>query len=318
MALRAKRTPHWGSSARTSFRPTRSRAHVRRSALRRRPGRHAVMLAGGTDLIVDRHLAAPGPAPSARPIDLVVDLTAIEELDARRGRNARRKRVARPRRRRHLPPTARGCAHPRSPRGARCHGARGRCGADPDARHACRQHRERFSGGRWCAGPPGARRRFAARERRRRAPRAALHVLHRIPKNALAPDEIIAAIEVRLPPENAVVRFRKVGTRLAQAISKVALASAIEVEGGTIRRARFGMAVGRRGDASAHPGADVPRGQEARRRGARRSRRGAGRRHPTDRRRPEHGRIPAPRRRRTRLAVAPRISAPGAGNGAST
>jgi CO/xanthine dehydrogenase FAD-binding subunit len=58
----------------------------------------------------------------------------------------------------------------------------------------------------------------------------------------LAPDEIISEIAVRVPGPAAAVAWRKVGTRLAQAISKVALASVIETDGDVITRARFGVA----------------------------------------------------------------------------
>jgi len=56
-------------------------------------------------------------------------------------------------------------------------------------------------------------------------------------------DEVIAWIDVRVPSPNARWIWRKVGTRLAQAISKVALAALAEVdERGMIFHARFGMA----------------------------------------------------------------------------
>jgi CO/xanthine dehydrogenase FAD-binding subunit len=61
-------------------------------------------------------------------------------------------------------------------------------------------------------------------------------------KTVLAPDEIISEIALRVPAGRARVAWRKVGTRLAQAISKVALASAIELDGDVITRARFGIA----------------------------------------------------------------------------
>lgn len=62
-------------------------------------------------------------------------------------------------------------------------------------------------------------------------------------KTALAPGEIIVAIDVRVPAPGARVVWRKVGTRLAQAISKVALASVVETgPDGAIVRAHFGMA----------------------------------------------------------------------------
>lgn len=61
-------------------------------------------------------------------------------------------------------------------------------------------------------------------------------------KTERAPDEIIAWIDVRVPHRGARWSWRKVGTRLAQAISKVALASVVELEQGIVTRARFGMA----------------------------------------------------------------------------
>ncbi len=56
------------------------------------------------------------------------------------------------------------------------------------------------------------------------------------------PDELIAFVDVRVPSSAARWSWRKVGTRLAQAISKVALASVIELDGRVVARARFGMA----------------------------------------------------------------------------
>ncbi|NUP12454.1 MAG: xanthine dehydrogenase [Polyangiaceae bacterium] len=57
-----------------------------------------------------------------------------------------------------------------------------------------------------------------------------------------APDEIIVAIEIYLPSRNATWFWRKVGTRKAQAISKVALAAIAEVQGGQVVRCGLGMA----------------------------------------------------------------------------
>jgi CO/xanthine dehydrogenase FAD-binding subunit len=61
-------------------------------------------------------------------------------------------------------------------------------------------------------------------------------------KTVMGPTEMITAIDVRVPTANAVARWQKVGTRRAQAISKVALASVIETDGGKVTHARFGMA----------------------------------------------------------------------------
>lgn len=61
-------------------------------------------------------------------------------------------------------------------------------------------------------------------------------------KTQRRPDELIAWVDVRVPGKDATWAWRKVGTRLAQAISKVALAAVIEVDKGVIQYARFGMA----------------------------------------------------------------------------
>jgi CO/xanthine dehydrogenase FAD-binding subunit len=55
-------------------------------------------------------------------------------------------------------------------------------------------------------------------------------------------DEVIARIEIDLPRAGAVQAWRKVGTRRAQAISKVALAAVAVVDGGRAVRLGLGMA----------------------------------------------------------------------------
>jgi xanthine dehydrogenase small subunit len=57
-----------------------------------------------------------------------------------------------------------------------------------------------------------------------------------------AEDEVIVRVEFTLPRTGALQVWRKVGTRAAQAISKVALAAVAEVERGRGVRAGFGMA----------------------------------------------------------------------------
>jgi carbon-monoxide dehydrogenase small subunit/xanthine dehydrogenase small subunit len=61
-------------------------------------------------------------------------------------------------------------------------------------------------------------------------------------KTVMRNDELITTIDLRVPRPGARVTWRKVGTRLAQAISKVALAAVVEIDQGVISRARFGMA----------------------------------------------------------------------------
>lgn len=56
-----------------------------------------------------------------------------------------------------------------------------------------------------------------------------------------APDEVIVAVEIALPPEGSPWYWRKVGARRAQAISKVALAGVAVVEGGKASRLGLGM-----------------------------------------------------------------------------
>lgn len=61
-------------------------------------------------------------------------------------------------------------------------------------------------------------------------------------KSKRRPDELIAWVDVRVPSPSAKWVWRKVGTRLAQAISKVALSGVVEIVDGKIARASFGMA----------------------------------------------------------------------------
>lgn len=61
-------------------------------------------------------------------------------------------------------------------------------------------------------------------------------------KSVLASDELIEAIEIALPPAGSPFAWRKVGTRQAQAISKVALAGVAVVENGRCTRLGLGMA----------------------------------------------------------------------------
>jgi len=75
----------------------------------------------------------------------------------------------------------------------------------------------------------------------RRAPLDGFFTAYR--KTVMEKDELITAVDVRVPKEGALVTWRKVGTRLAQAISKVALAAVVERDAsGVVTRARFGMA----------------------------------------------------------------------------
>jgi CO/xanthine dehydrogenase FAD-binding subunit len=57
-----------------------------------------------------------------------------------------------------------------------------------------------------------------------------------------APDEAIVAVEITVPAAGSIQQWRKVGTRSAQAISKVAMGALAEVDDGTITRCGFGLA----------------------------------------------------------------------------
>lgn len=74
----------------------------------------------------------------------------------------------------------------------------------------------------------------------RRIPIAALQTGYKT--SSRAPDEIIVAIELALPPAGSPWIWRKVGARRAQAISKVALAGVAEVKAGVASRIGLGMA----------------------------------------------------------------------------
>jgi CO/xanthine dehydrogenase FAD-binding subunit len=62
-------------------------------------------------------------------------------------------------------------------------------------------------------------------------------------KTALQAGELLSAIWISYPPKHSCGYFRKVGTRAAQAIAKVSIAALIEKDSdGIIQSARFGMA----------------------------------------------------------------------------
>lgn len=61
-------------------------------------------------------------------------------------------------------------------------------------------------------------------------------------KSTRAGDEVIVAVELALPPEGSPWAWRKVGTRRAQAISKVAFAAVAVLDGTRVTRVGFGMA----------------------------------------------------------------------------
>lgn len=60
-------------------------------------------------------------------------------------------------------------------------------------------------------------------------------------KTLLAPDELIVAAHIPLPPATTRTTWRKVGTRRAQSISKVMGAAAITLDGGVVESARVAL-----------------------------------------------------------------------------
>jgi CO/xanthine dehydrogenase FAD-binding subunit len=210
----------------------------------RMAGRSVVVLAGGTDWIVDRHLA---PIERATPLDVTIDVTRIDELGAIELRELREPAGER---RLVLGGGVTYWALRCDPRVVEAVPMLGVMARDVGAVQI--QTRGTLAGNIATASPAAdgvpalmalegvVVLRSMAGERR--VPLESFFTGYR--KTALRPDELIAAIDVRVPRKGAHVTWRKVGTRLAQAISKVALAAVIEDDPstGAIARARFGMA----------------------------------------------------------------------------
>lgn len=76
----------------------------------------------------------------------------------------------------------------------------------------------------------------------RRLPYREFHLDYK--RTCLGPDELISAVHLPAPtPEPTIQFYRKVGTRQAQAIAKLSLAARLTLDsGGTIAAARFGLA----------------------------------------------------------------------------
>ena len=203
-------------------------------------GLRMTMLAGGTDWIVDRHMLA---VEKATPLDQVIDLTAIDALSRIALREQGGERWM---------SLGGGVTFWALRRDARV------VGTIPMLAEMARdvgavqiQTRGTLAGNIATASPAAdgvpalmaldAVIVLASAAGERRVPLDQLFTGYR--KTVLRKDELIAAIDVRIPPPGARVTWRKVGTRLAQAISKVALAATVEVNAaGTVTRARFGMA----------------------------------------------------------------------------
>jgi CO/xanthine dehydrogenase FAD-binding subunit len=203
-------------------------------------GTRTALLAGGTDWIVDRHLA---PVDKAEPIDLVVDLTGVEALSRIALREEGGERWM---------SLGGGVTYWALRRDARVVGTIPMLSVMAQDVGAVQiQTRGTLAGNIATASPAadgvpalmalGGVVVLASTRGERRVALEEFFTGYR--RTVLAEDELIVAVDVRIPRPGAIVSWRKVGTRLAQAISKVALAAAIEVDGqGIVTRARFGMA----------------------------------------------------------------------------
>lgn len=220
--------------------PTSLDAALALLAGRAAKGEKTVLLAGGTDWFVERHVA---PAEEAGTLPLVLD---VSRLDALRGISLD---------------------------GDTLGGDKLRIGAAAtyleirkDARVAARcpllaatardvgalQIQARGTlGGNLASGSPAAdgvtalaaldaTLVLASARGTRRVPIAGFYTGYR--KSVLAADELVEAVEIALPPEGSPFAWRKVGTRQAQAISKVAFAGLAVVAEGRLARLGLGMA----------------------------------------------------------------------------
>jgi CO/xanthine dehydrogenase FAD-binding subunit len=206
-------------------------------AERHAAGAPTVLLAGGTDWVVEQELTPPAPAPAKLP--LVIDVSRMDEL---RGISLSRGGLLRIgaattflEMRRHPAVLSRA---PMIERMARDIGA-----VQIQARGTL--------GGNLATASPAADgvAALAAYDAtivvksvrgERKIGFADLQTGYK--KTTRAPDEVIVAIEMALPPEESYWIWRKVGTRRAQAISKVAFAGIGVVMNGRAVRIGLGMA----------------------------------------------------------------------------
>lgn len=203
-------------------------------------GKSVVVLAGGTDWIVDRQLM---PADKASRVDRVIDVTRIDELAeiAFREIDGQRRMWL-----------GGGVTYWALRRDARVLGTIPMLGVmAKDVGAVQIQTRGTLAGNIATASPAAdgvpalmaldGHVTLASTRGTRRVALDGFFTGYR--KTVMKKDELITAVDVRLPSDKALVTWRKVGTRLAQAISKVALAAVVETDAaGVVTWARFGMA----------------------------------------------------------------------------
>jgi CO/xanthine dehydrogenase FAD-binding subunit len=199
-------------------------------------GQETALLAGGTDFFVERHIAPVADEDTPRP--LVADVSRLEELRAIGidGRVARIGAAATYLEIRRHPVLAE-----RAPL----------LGAMSREVGAIQIQARGTLGGNLATGSPAADGVAAlaaldadvvlrSARGERVVPIGAFYTGYR--RTVRARDELILRVELALPAPGAVGCWRKVGTRSAQAISKVALAAIGEVERGRATRIGLGMA----------------------------------------------------------------------------
>ncbi|MFN7145655.1 MAG: FAD binding domain-containing protein, partial [Myxococcota bacterium] len=199
------------------------RAHTLSEALAQRAAHpHATVLAGGTDLMVFLELGAVKPTA-------VIDLWACREL---RGVSADGRTLGA------LTTWSDVARHPALPEALRD------CARTVGAPQI--QNRGTVGGNIVNASPAGdslpmwlaldAVFELASVRGTRHVPAADFFLGYR--KTALAPDELLTRVHLPARDERDLLHYRKVGTRLAQAISKVVLAGRLRVEEGVVTEAR--------------------------------------------------------------------------------
>ena len=121
-------------------------------------------------------------------------------------------------------------------------GGRGRRCRDAESRHDRRQYRQRVTGRRYAAGAPRVRRRRRARVPARHARRCPRSLSPRLQEaRSRAGRAARSASRLRRGRGGWLSSWRKVGTRRAQAISKVCVAAAIEFAGDAVHDVRVAL-----------------------------------------------------------------------------
>lgn len=194
-----------------------------------------VLLAGGTDWFVERHVA---PAEEAGALPLVVD---VSRLDALRGISLDGETLR----------VGAAATYLEIRRDARVTARCPLLAATARDVGALQIQARGTLGGNLASGSPAADGVCAlaaldatlvltSARGTRRVPISGFYTGYR--KSVLAADELVESVEIALPPEGSPFAWRKVGTRQAQAISKVAFAGLAVVAGGRLARLGLGTA----------------------------------------------------------------------------